>query len=228
MIVRAAPHGVHLITQPDHARAAGQIMAHCVALASHPRRQSILHAIREHDNGWSEEDAAPAVNPSTGQIADFITLPVGARQAVWPRGVGRLADPWAAALVAHHAVTVYDRFRSDDQWTSFFAEMEGMRDARAGASSFDDLLADYSYLRLGDLISLAFCTGAAGEQRFGAWSIALKDTRVVVAPDPFGGVAIPIEIEARAVSAGPYAFDAQLRTAVRDAETIIVRGLVTA
>ena len=71
-------------------------MEHCVPLASRPRRDAILHAIAEHDNGWAEGDAAPSVNPATGQIFDFISAPIAVRQGVWPRGVARLAgDPWA-------------------------------------------------------------------------------------------------------------------------------------
>src|SRR5207244_8609773 len=88
------------------------------------------HAIAEHDNGWAEADAAPTVNPENGRIADFVTAPLAVRHAVWPRGIAQLAeDPWAAALVAQHAITVYDRFRSGAAWASFFAELEAARGA---------------------------------------------------------------------------------------------------
>jgi Protein of unknown function (DUF3891) len=114
VIVRTVHDGLELITQPDHAHLAGAIMKRCVPLAARPRRDAILLAIREHDNGWIEEDAAPAVNTETGSIFDFVSAPLSVRHAVWPRGVRRLAStPWAAALVAQHAITVYDRFRSD-------------------------------------------------------------------------------------------------------------------
>ena len=110
-------------------------MEHCVPLATRPRRDAILHAIAEHDNGWAEEDAAPRVNPATGQVFDFVTAPASVRQIVWPRGVARLAgDPWAAALVAQHAITVYDRFRPESEWAPFFAEMEAARDEMLRAS----------------------------------------------------------------------------------------------
>ena len=49
------------MTQSDHAHLARMIMEHCVPLAAWPRRDAILHAIHEHDNGWAEEDAAPTV-----------------------------------------------------------------------------------------------------------------------------------------------------------------------
>ena len=84
MIVRSVHDRVQLITQPDHAYLARTIMEHCLPLASHPRRDAILHAIAEHDNGWAEEDAAPTVNPATGHVVDFVSVPV--RPALTRRG----------------------------------------------------------------------------------------------------------------------------------------------
>ena len=44
MIARVDGGTVHLITQPDHARLARYVMERCVPLASHDRRDDILHA----------------------------------------------------------------------------------------------------------------------------------------------------------------------------------------
>src|SRR5687767_12707848 len=177
-------------------------MEHCAPLAAHPRRDAILHAIGEHDNGWTEEDEAPTVNPMTGAVVDFVSAPLSMRHAVWPRGVARLADnPWAAALVAQHALTVYDRFRSEREWAPFFTRMEAARDAMLTASGMplNTLEADYPFVRLADLISLTFCTGWTDEQRFADWTVHRSGTRVVVAPDAFGGATVPISIEAKEI-----------------------------
>ena len=73
-------------------------------------------------------DAAPTVDPESGKVMDFVSAPLSVRHGVWPRGIARLADdPWAAALVAQHVLTVYDRYRSDDEWTAFFVEMAAAR-----------------------------------------------------------------------------------------------------
>jgi hypothetical protein len=229
VIVRRVSGGVELTTQPDHAQLAGTIMDHCVPLRSHPRRGAILHAIAEHDNGWAEEDAAPAVDPTTGNVADFITVALSVRHAVWPRGIARLADDsWAAALVAQHALTVYDRFRGDGAWRSFFAGMEEARDGllRASGRSFDDLAADYPFLRLGDLISLAFCTGSTDAQTFGEWTVRLSGTRVAVTPDPFGGAIIPVAIQSRMIQQQSFGSDAELQNALRQASSTMLRGEV--
>ncbi len=205
-------------------------MERCVPLAARPRRDAILLAIREHDNGWIEEDAAPTVNPETGHIFDFVSAPLRVRHAVWPRGVGRLAStPWAAALVAQHAITVYDRFRPDADWTPFFAEMTEARDGilRNGAGSLDDLLSDYAFVRLADLISLTFCTGWTDEHRFGDWTVRRSGERIIVTPDAFGGQTIPFMVEARRLTNRDFQSDAELRDALASAETITLRGEVT-
>lgn len=228
MIVRPVDDRLRLITQPDHARLAVRIMEHCAPLRERVWANSILLAIREHDNGWTELDAAPMVDSSTGRIADFITAPVAVRQQVWPRGVERIHEPWAAALVAQHALTIYERYRADAEWNSFFATMESMRTERLreGGGSLDDLLADYAFVRLGDLISLAFCTGWTDEQRFGEWTVQRFDSRVVVSPDAFAGKAIPFEITAREIPNRPFTSDADLRDALGAAELAFLRGEV--
>jgi hypothetical protein len=229
VIVRPQHDGLHLITQPDHAHLARQIMEHYVPLAARPRRDAILHAIAEHDSGWAEEDAAPTVNPMTGDVVDFVNAPLRVRQAGAPRAIAGLADDaWAAALVAQHALTVYDRFRSGAEWTSFFTEMETARAAMVRASRLQlaDLVADYAFVRLADLISLAFCTGWTNEEQFGEWTIRLSGTCVVVTPDAFGGAEIPIEITASRIRNQPFRSDTALRDALIQATTATLRGEV--
>ena len=205
-------------------------MEHCVPLASRPRRDAILRAIAEHDNGWTEGDAAPSVNPATGQIFDFISAPIAVRQGVWPRGVARLAgDPWAAALVAQHAIVIYDRFHADSDWVPFFAGMERLRGEMLDASGvpLDELLIDYPFVRLADLISLSFCTGSADELRVSDWRVRLAGTRVIATPDVFGGAELPIEVGMREIRNERYDSDAALRLAVSEAGWTTLRGMVT-
>ena len=230
MIVRTHGSAILLITQSDHARLAGEIMARSLELRGHPRRESILLAVAEHDNGWREEDAAPIVDPATGGVVDFVTAPLAVRHRVWPRAVERLEeDPWAAALVAQHAITVYDRYRQDHAWDSFFAGMEAARErmrVRSGRP-LEELQADYVHVRLGDLISLAFCTGWTDEHSFSGWRVRYDGERVYVAPDPFGGAAVPVHIEARELAAGSFADDETLRARLPDAPSVTLTASVS-
>ena len=229
MIVRSGNDSILLITQPDHAHLSGRIMEHCLPLRGSPRRPSILRAIAEHDNGWTEEDAAPMIDPATGRVADFVSIPLRVRHGVWPRGVRRLADdPWAAALVAQHAITVYDRFRSDEAWTPFFARMEDMRDEMVKASGLplEALLADYPFVRLGDLLSLAFCTAWTDEHRIAGWAVRQSDDRVVVTPGAFGATEVRFEIQAAEIRCLTFQSDAELRAAYQSARSVTLRGAV--
>jgi hypothetical protein len=213
MIVRDGGDVLHLITQPDHAALARRIMDRWIAddLPSSPRRESILRAVEEHDHGWLEVDAAPIVDATTGRIADFMTAPLSVRQGIWPRGVTRLsADPWAAALVAQHAIHVYARYTADPGWQAFFAGMATLRSKFLAESGLplEVLLEDYRFLRLGDLISLAFCNAWTDEHHHGPYVIRCAGTHVTISPDPFGGVRIPIDVQARLLAKRRYRNDA--------------------
>lgn len=226
MIVRPGDGVLHLITQPDHAALARRIMEHWSSLAVAERRREILTAIEHHDRGWTEPDAALTVDPATATIRDFIGVPATVRQAVWPRSVADLATtPWAAALVAHHAITVYDRFRHDAEWHDFFPAMTALRDehlARA-AGDLKALVRDYVYLRLGDLVSLTFCTGTATPAALGPWTIRRAGTQVHVTPNPFA-IDLPFAVEAREIRDVPYPTDEALRAAIAAGRSRAIEG----
>ena len=227
MIVRTRHDSLQLITQPDHARLAGRVIERASALADHPRRPSLLRAAYGHDNGWIEPDAAPSVLAGTGRVADFINAPADLRQGVWPRGVATLADdPWAAALVAHHAVAVYGRFYGDPSWVPFFERMTAIRDQLIADTTrkLDDLRADYWFVRLADLISLSFCTGSTDRFPHGAGGVQLTGARVVVTPDVFDGAAVPLEIDAVVLPNRMFESDADLRGAIAVAGRVTLRG----
>jgi hypothetical protein len=232
MIVRRHPHVWHLITQPDHAALARRVMERWVPLHDAERRASILLAIEEHDNGWQEPDAQPRVDATTGDVFDFVHIPAEIRQGVWPRGVARLAehDIWAAALVAHHAVTVYDRYRSDPVWLAFFPRLEALRDELANRArrTHVQLTHDYAFVRIGDLISLVFCAQWDEEQRYDRFTFRRDGDRVLVSPDPFNGRQVPIAIRAREVAARRYSSDTEMQQAVRTSPVITLSGVVTA
>ena len=75
MIVTAAPPGSRLVTQADHARLAADLLRlfRLPELLEHPRRELLLRAIAEHDNGWWEADAAPRLLAAVGRL-DFVEL----------------------------------------------------------------------------------------------------------------------------------------------------------
>jgi hypothetical protein len=232
VIVRATGDVLYLITQPDHAALARRIMDQWVndGLPASPRRASILRAVEEHDHGWLEVDAAPIVDLATGRIADFITAPLHVRQEIWPRGVTRLGeDPWAAALVAQHAIHVYARYTDDPDWQLFFTTMADLRSTFLGHTGLqlEVLLDDYKFLRLGDLISLAFCNAWTDEHRHGPYTIRCQDSAIAVSPDPFGGMPMAIDVRARVLPNRAFRDDADAASAWRDGRTTTLQGRAT-
>jgi hypothetical protein len=236
MIIQARGSTALLITQPDHAALAGRIMARWKErdFDGHPRRASILLAIREHDNGWDEVDAAPILDRATGLMVDFVDVPAEVRRAIWPRAVERLsrADGWAAALVAQHAVHVYRRYRGDREWDRFFTQLEASRDehrqqAGSGAGlTFDHLMADYFFVRMGDLLSLTFCNAwKEAPDEFG-YTIHGSNERLTVTPDPFGGSEIPMDVRARELPHRAFASDSEAAEAFASARVLSYRGVV--
>jgi hypothetical protein len=230
VIVRVSPDHLELITQPDHAALAAQVMAAWRRndLPTSPRRDTILLATREHDNGWIEEDRSPIVDPATGQLLDFIDAPEPVRQRIWPRGVERLeAEPYASALVAAHALNVSARHRQFPSWDPFFEQMERMlEDAlrRAAPATLDDLRHDYFFVRMGDLISLAFCNEWRELRRLGDYALRVEGNRVMIAPDPFEGAAIGLNIPARQLPNRRYSSPADADAAFATGTPVTIAG----
>lgn len=228
MIVRPGDGVLHLITQPDHAALARRMMELWPSLARAERRRDILTAIEHHDRGWAPSDAAPTVDVATGRLRDFVTAPLEVRQGVWPASVAQLAAaPWAAALVAHHAVSVYDRFRGDPAWDPFFERMAALRAEHLERAGGDEkaLARDYVYVRLGDLLSLAFCTASTRTDTLGPWTIRRDGARLHVDPNPFL-LDVTFAIEAREIPDLPYATDETLRNAIADGRARALEGVI--
>jgi hypothetical protein len=227
VIVRQLADSLLIIRQSDHAALAGRIMQQWSSLATFARRESILRATAEHDLGWDMHDAAVTVD-AAGQIEDFRLVPLAIKQGVWLRTIAELAsDPWAAALVAHHAIFVYDRFRPDPEWQEFFVRLEQLRAELLQANTRltqTDLERDYVFVRLGDLASLTFCCGWTDAQYFAEYTITLNDTSLVITPDPFDGRELAIDVSARKVPLRRFVNDGDARAALQSARLITWSG----
>jgi hypothetical protein len=232
VIVRSDLDPPLLITQPDHAALAAVIMSGWKSGGLHasPRYAAIMLAVQAHDNGWQEVDAEPCLDPATGQVLDFVHVPEDVRHAVWRRGVARLTgEPYAAALVAQHALHIYRRMRQQPGWRQFFVDMTAARDEHLTAAheTIETLQREYSFLRLADLASLAFCGVDTGGQAYEmGYDIRLEDARLVIAPDPFEGASFEVEIAGRELAA-TFASLADARAAWQSAPRRTMSGVVT-
>jgi hypothetical protein len=91
--------------------------------------------------------------------------------------------------------------------------MQALRDNRLARTTLqlDDLVADYAFVRLGDLISLTFCTGWTSPQHYAEWTVQRDEDTVLVTPDPFGGETVRIEIAGTEIPKRTYESDRDLR-----------------
>jgi hypothetical protein len=228
VIIRASGDELLLIKQVDHAALAERIIANwrLGGFPRAPRRAEILFATRRHDDGWIVEDSAPLVDSETGELLDFVHAPDDTRRGIWPRGVERLwSFPYPAALVAQHAIHLFEKYRSEPGWREFFARMEGLRAASLTAAAprtGEELQDDYVFVRMADLLSLQFCDDWREPQRFGDFESRWDGTRLTVTPDPFDGATIPMTVPARRL---PKArFDAETAAAAFAEAPVITLG----
>jgi hypothetical protein len=210
-----------LITQPDHAHLAAEILAlwRRDGLPGSPRRDDLLFAAREHDNGWREADAAPRWNPEAGRPHDFMTLPRADRIEIWERATCRFATerPYAALLITRHARSLFGGRRGEEGWDGllgFLADFERGLIEETGAAA-DELAADYRWLDLTDQISLLACARrrepvARHGFRIAPLSSGEEGTAVVgLAPFPLAG-ATTFRVGCRRIPARSYRGDADL------------------
>jgi hypothetical protein len=250
MIIRRQKKDLLFITQADHAVLAAHIVSHWCAdgFPTNPRRDAILLAAREHDNGWFEEDETTLVD-SSGEPLDFVAAPIPVKHRIWPRAAARLAktNAYAAALVARHALTVHGQQRADPVWRGFLDRMARIEaellEAGAGGDQGDSLgdqgdsplcdhlkgtvplvHLDYQFVQAGDQVSLVFCNAWTAAFPRPGGRVVLKGTTLEITPDPFEGARIPLRVPARRIVARRFASAADLRAALDAARVEIVEG----
>jgi hypothetical protein len=215
MIVVEDESSLLLVTQPDHAHFAAELLAlwRADGLPEHPRRERLLEAVREHDNGWQEADSAPRVDPATGRPHSFLSFPLAPRLEVWERGTERfLAEqPYVALLIAHHALALHHQERREPGWVELLDRLEESREEleeRAGVTA-EQVTQDYRFLELVDVLSLTVCNQWPQPVERPGISGFYEGGHLHLDPFPLAG-ATSFEIPVRRIPDRPYAGDADL------------------
>lgn len=212
MIVVDDPETWLLITQPDHAHFSAELLSlfRIGGLPEHPRRAELLFAVREHDNGWRETDAAPRWNAETGRPHDFLTLPREERIELWQRGTARYAGehPCAAQLITRHALQLHQGRRGQDGWQEFLDSLDELHRGLAAETGMDGE-GDYPWLDLADLLSLGVCN--RWREPFGRYGLqaSLADGTLHLDPFPLAG-STAFRIPCRRIPRRAYRGDADL------------------
>lgn len=230
MIIRRSGSTLLVIAQEDHAALSAAIMTewHLDGLLDHPRRETILLATREHDNGWREEDAVTHVGAG-GDPLDFISVAAEVKQRIWPRAATRLGEiaPYAGALVAQHALSLFGQQHTEPAWRPFLSRMEQLQQgliARCEPGAAGTLAADYRFVQAGDQLSLVFCNGWTAPFPRPGGRIVLEGAGLKVSPDPFGGGRVSLRVPARRIEGRAFGSPRELRAALDTAPVEYVEG----
>ena len=217
MIVTSLDGELLMVTQNDHAALAAELLSlwRIDGVPQNPRRPALLRAAREHDNGWLEADSAPRRRPD-GRPHDFMSTQGEVRREIWWRGVRRHGDePWVAALILEHALSLHRRHRDDEAWRDDLAAWREMRDEllAGSAAGAAELRADYRLLDATDTLSLALCAGwrEAGEHAGVRYRARLRGdvADLEIEPFPLAGVTT-LRLAVRHIADRPYDSDADL------------------
>jgi hypothetical protein len=89
-----------LISQVDHAHLSGELTRHLKQ--SFP--SEVIEAITHHDDGWTEWEAAPKLNPDIGGPYSFTEMPLTDALVIWDGSIAaaRKFGPLAGFMVAGH------------------------------------------------------------------------------------------------------------------------------
>jgi hypothetical protein len=75
---------------------------------------SFCLAVAEHDNGWTDWELQPTLDPKTHLPDSFMSIPTETHIAIYKQGIERLVkvDHYAGLLTVMHASELYDRARA--------------------------------------------------------------------------------------------------------------------
>lgn len=206
---------LRLVTQPDHAAFAADLLSlfRLPELVERPRRAGLLRAVRLHDNGWRELDAAPTVDAVTGMPHTFLDLPRPLRLEVWERGTARYvdSDPYAALLATEHALTLFANQVDAEGWRDLLPRLAERRAELLDRCGLDaaELAADYRFLDLADRLSLVVCNGWNEPFAHHGLSGKLGEEGLALSPFPLAG-ATTFQVPCRWIEARRYGGDGDL------------------
>ena len=104
MIVRKSPDAWLLISQVDHAVLAAEVAAAWRPDASLTGQLSeFAYAVKHHDDGWSEWEQSPTVDPE-GRPRDFMEMSMPVATRIWSDSIDVAAgeSPWCGLWVSRH------------------------------------------------------------------------------------------------------------------------------
>jgi len=247
-MIRRNRHGDWLIIdQVEHARLAGELAAVWgnERVQGVPPFPKIVWGVTHHDDGWSEWDKAPRLDPETGFPRSFMEMRMGDSTAIWTRSISVCsADPMAGIGVSRHFCylaeqalkhrptqaenrEVINRFLQEQALVqSRLKEIASSNDPRPAAEQHLEKNCHRAFrtIRFFDAISLWLC--CAEQDQPETFTAPLGDAiqfepidshRIVADPYPLSCDSLHLQTPARRVPARRYASDDEFQRTLRAA-----------
>lgn len=217
-----------LVPQREHARVSGQLASAWGGPAAPPivcdadspsgplraAREETLQAIRLHDEGWADWDAAPGVDPAHARPYAFTEMPTADAQRIWSASIERCREvgPLAGWIVAGHFMALQSKADDDfAQWRPWLEEQQAACDAwlaewLAQSAAYTEPLAQRAMflLQTFDWLSLWLCCRAplAAADAEATEPLELRDAQWAFGPYRFA----PLGDSPGAVHVSPWPF----------------------
>ncbi|MCE2503634.1 MAG: DUF3891 family protein [Chlorobi bacterium] len=196
MIVTKTREEVIAIKQEDHAAFAAFLLERWSdhGFKHDERREAIIRATSEHDNGWGEFDAAPRIDNKTRLPVNFKRVTPEETNEIWMRGSQRFVkeEPYVAMLITHHAYALHESaHKRSGIWNDFFVTLARQRAFLRDALGLthNDIEHSYSFLRMADWFSLKYCSepklGANRPDQYAGYKVMRDDNTFRFRPYPF-------------------------------------------
>jgi len=234
-----------LLSQVDHAHLAGEIAAVWGndEVAALPEAGQLVPAVRDHDEGWSQWERTPAIDPVSGLPRNFTEMPMPVATDIWTQSIlfCRQHSPLGAIWVSQHFTFLGENAResreddSDDARAidRFLSEQRAYR--AACRAEIDDVPpADlettidvgFRWVRFFDAASLWLCcaerfdTDQALAPDGGALSLSPspQTSNIMLEPWPLSVERLDLSVAARRIPARSLGSDAELQAAMRMAD----------
>jgi hypothetical protein len=217
-----------LVSQVAHAHVSGQLTKHW----KKSFLTEVVEAITHHDDGWSEWEAAPRLNPEIGAPYSFLEMPLAESLVIWDNSIAtaRKFGSLAGFIVAGHFYNVLSEsdHAHEPAAIAWLAAKRKFRTAwldewlRANPTqSLDESKRAQQQLLIADLFSLWLCCDCpiGGEDASILEKSAMKlRTEKLLSQFHFSLVGFgrrhptpenPLEALAWVISVDPYPFDTQ-------------------
>jgi hypothetical protein len=156
-----------LVSQVEHAHISGELTRH----DKQGFAREVVEAVTHHDDGWSEWEAAPRLNPEVGGPYSFLEMPLAESLVIWDNSIAaaRKFGPLAGFIVAGHFYNLLSEsdHRGEPGAVAWLAAKRKARTAWLDewvritpANTLDEAKRAQQQLLIADLFSLWLCCDA--------------------------------------------------------------------